>query len=263
MIRAIDHLVIACPDPDEAATLLESELGLAARGGGRHAGRGSWNRIAWLADGSYLELIGIDDADLASRSPVNAAAVRTLEAGGGLSTYALLVDDLDATVLGLRATGSSFGPRVHGSRTREDGELVEWWTSFPAGPLRPDAVPFLIQHAYVGAEWGAEALEERARLTHPIGSPVRLHGLDVRVEEPVLRAATLHDELQLDVRAVGDRAVTDVGPHVIRLVPAHDQPAAAVVHLTADVDARRSVEALGVRFVVEPAAVNARPAEGR
>ncbi len=79
MIRGIDHLVIACPDPDEAAATLESELGIAVTGGGRHPGAGSWNRIAWLADASYLELIGIDDPGLASKSPVSAAALRALE----------------------------------------------------------------------------------------------------------------------------------------------------------------------------------------
>src|SRR5688500_3141679 len=60
MIRGIDHLVIACAEPDQAAGELESALGLTAAGGGRHAGLGTFNRIAWLADGSYLELIGVD-----------------------------------------------------------------------------------------------------------------------------------------------------------------------------------------------------------
>ncbi|MDQ2674094.1 MAG: VOC family protein, partial [Chloroflexota bacterium] len=86
MIRGIDHLVIACTDPDAAAGELESQVGLVAGGGGRHAGRGSWNRIVWLADGSYLELIGIDDPELARQSPVGSAAVRALEEhGGGLA----------------------------------------------------------------------------------------------------------------------------------------------------------------------------------
>ena len=158
MIRGIDHLVIACADPDAAANELESTVGLTATGGGRHAGRGSWNRIVWLADGSYLELIGIADADLASRSPVGAAAVRALEAnGGGLATYALTEDDVEIAAAALGAIGA-FGPVAHGSRTRHDGEVVEWWTAFPLGDLGPDATPFLIQHAYTGAEWGADAL---------------------------------------------------------------------------------------------------------
>ena len=34
------------------AAELESTVGITCTGGGRHAGRGTWNRIAWLADGS-------------------------------------------------------------------------------------------------------------------------------------------------------------------------------------------------------------------
>ena len=204
MIRGIDHLVIACPDPDEAAATLESELGIAVTGGGRHPGAGTWNRIAWLADASYLELIGIDDPELASKSPVGAAALRTLESGGGLATYALLVDDIDLTVEGLQAAGATFGSPVHGSRTRDDGEVVEWWVAFPDRPLAVDGVPFLIQHAYVGAEWGpagpgrACPLRASDRISGPPARP-RHRGGRSRVD-----GATLHAELQLDFWALGD-----------------------------------------------------------
>jgi hypothetical protein len=254
MIRAIDHLVIACPDPDEAARLLESDVGLTATGGGRHAGMGSWNRIVWLADGSYLELLGIDDPDLAARSPVGAAAVRALASGGGLATYALLTDDLDGTLDTLRASGAAFGQPEHGSRTRDDGELVEWWTSQPDVPLAPDGVPFLIRHANVGAEWGPEALAERARFAHRHGSPVRLHALEIRSDDPSSLAATLHDALEVDVWAVSDLAVAEIGPHRLRIVPPHHLTTPAGLVLGADVPARTSAELLNLRFVLEPAA---------
>ena len=256
MIRGIDHLVIACADPDAAASALESQLGIVATGGGRHAGRGTWNRIAWLADGSYLELIGIDDAAIAKQSPVGAAAVRTMdEHGGGLATYALQADDLDATVAGLRAADSSLGPATHGSRTRDDGEVVEWWTSFPDSDLGPGGLPFLIEHAYTGAEWGTSALAERATFAHPIGSPVGLARLDIAAAEPPSAAAVLHAELGLDFWAVSDLAVADVGPHVLRLVPRREMATPAVVTLAADVESPRTAELLGLRFDVERAVV--------
>ena len=98
MIRGIDHLVIACVDPNAAAAELESSLGIACGGGGRHPGLGTWNRIAWLADGSYLELMGVDDREAALQGPVGAAAVAVLDAsGGGLATYALADDTLEVT----------------------------------------------------------------------------------------------------------------------------------------------------------------------
>jgi hypothetical protein len=259
MIRGIDHLVIACADPDVAAAELERALGVTATGGGRHAGRGSWNRIAWLADGSYLELIGIDDASLAGETPVGAAAVRVLEEhGGGLATFALRVDDVAATAAGLRAAGSSLGPVVHGSRTRDDGEAVEWWTSVPDAPLSA-TVPFLIEHARTGAEWGHEALEQRARFAHPVGSPVMLTRLDLAAADPPSLAARLHDELEIDLWAVSDLAVADIGPHVVRLVPRREMAVPAVVTLGAEVDSPRTAELFGLRFDVErvefPAAV--------
>lgn len=252
MIRGIDHLVIACSDPDGAADELTERLGLAVSGGGRHAGRGTFNRIAWLADGSYLELIGIDDRAAALRGPLGAATVRVLDAaGGGLVTFALLVDALDATVDALRAAGSAIGAVEHGSRTRPDGEVVEWWTAMPAQPLGPDMPPFLIQHAYTGTEWGSVALADRAAFRHPIGSPVALVGVDVAAGDPVEAAALLHAETGLDVHAVADLAVSGVGRHVIRYRPSREMAVPAVVRLSAAVDTSRTLELLGLRFDVE------------
>jgi len=256
MIRGIDHLVIACADPDAAAAELESALGLVCTGGGRHAGRGTWNRIAWLADGSYLELVGVDDRDLATQSPVGAAAVAVLDASeAGLATYALRDEALETTLGTLRASGSSIGPAVHGSRVRDDGELVEWWTAFPDMPLGPDAPPFLIQHADVGAEWGPAASAERAAFVHPIGSPVILARLDVATNDPPSTAAVLHEQLGLDFWAVADLAVADIGSHVLRLVPRREMPVPAVVTLGAQVGASQTVELLGMRFDVERVAL--------
>jgi hypothetical protein len=252
MIRGIDHLVIACADPDAAAGELEAAVGIASTGGGRHEALGTRNRLAFLADGSYVELIGLTDRDLAARAPVGAAALEALEShGGGLATYALRVDDLEELVATLSADGASYAPVAHGTRTRDDGEVVEWWTAFPTSRLGPDAPPFLIQHAYIGAEWDHEAMQERARFVHPIGSPVILARLDLATSDPPSLAAPLHTQLQLDFWAVADLAVADVGPHVLRLVPRREMPVPAVITLGAEVEAPRTAELLGVRFDVE------------
>ncbi len=253
MIRGIDHLVIACTDPDAAAADLEATLGLVAGGGGRHEGRGTRNRIVWLADGSYLELVGVDDADLARHGPVGAAVVRALEEhGGGLATYALGDADLETTSTALGVIGT-FGPVSHGTRTRPDGEVVEWWVAFPVTDLAPDATPFLIQHANVGAEWSLAAIAERAAFQHPIGAPVSLARLDVASADPPSTAASIHDALGTDFWAVADLAVAEVGSHVIRLVPRREMPVPAVVTLAAEIDVPRTAELLGLRFDVERA----------
>lgn len=246
MLKGIDHLVIACVDPDAAAAELESSLGIACTAGGRHERFGTRNRIAWLADGSYLELIGVTDADAAAASPVGAAVLRVLQdQGGGLATYALLVDDLEGSV------PDTFRPIAHGSRLRDDGELVEWWFAFPREPLSPTA-PFLIQHAYNGREWGQAAMAERARFVHPIGSSVALSRLDLAVADPPALATSLPERFGLDVRAAADLAVATIGPHLVRLVPRREMAVPAVVTLAAGVEAPLVADLLGLRFDVEP-----------
>jgi hypothetical protein len=67
----------------------------------------------------------------------------------------------------------------------------------------------------------------------------------------------LHGELQLDFWALGDLAVSEVGPHVLRVVPPGDIGPAVAVNLGAEVPSARTAEILGLRFVVEPAEVHA------
>lgn len=251
MVRGIDHLVIACADPDAAASELEAAVGIACTGGGRHEAFGTRNRLAWLADGSYVEIIGITDPELARRSPVGAAALRTLEErGGGLATWAAAVDDIEAAVAFLNGAGTAYGAPTHGTRRRDDGELVEWWTAVPDGPLAP-TVPFLIQHALTGAEWGPIALQERAQLVHPIGSPVRLTRLTLAVDDPPAAAARLGGALGVTVQAVADLAVGQLGPHELRLLPRREMPVPAAITLGAEVATPAAAELLGLRVGVE------------
>jgi hypothetical protein len=253
MIRGIDHLVIACDDPDAAAGELAATLGIACTGGGRHEAFGTRNRLAFLADGSYLELIGVSDPDLARRSPVGAAALQALETnGGGLATWAVLVDDAATAVAELNAAGASYGPPIHGTRRRDDEELVEWWTAVPDTPLSPVA-PFLIQHADTGAEWGPAAVEERARFVHPIGSPVRLLRVAIAVRDPQASAAVLGGALGVPVQAVTDLGVVQVGVHELRLVPRRDMAAPAAITLSADVETPTAAALLGLHVGVERA----------
>jgi hypothetical protein len=250
MIRGIDHLVIACSDPDAAAAELEQVVGLAGTGGGRHEDAGTFNRLVWLAD-AYLELVGVEDRELALAKPFGRAVVQALdERGGGLVTYALGDDDLELTAAALHAAGSALGPVIRGSRRRGDNELVEWWTAQPQ-EIGPDQVPFLIQHAYTGAEWSREALEARAAFAHPLGSPAIMVRLDLATNDPPGLAGTYAEQLGLEFWAVADLAVCTVGRHTIRLVPRREMQVPAVVTLGADIELPRSAPALGMRFDVE------------
>jgi catechol 2,3-dioxygenase-like lactoylglutathione lyase family enzyme len=212
----IDHLVVAVPDPDAAAALVEAAIGLAVTGGGRHELAGTYNRLAFLGD-TYLELIGVFDRDLVAApesSPVGRAAMAVLDDGReGLATYALAVDDVAAEVARLRAAGSPIGDGVPGSRRRADGEVVRWVTAFPT--LGPDRPPFLIEHEPAGAEWGPAARAARAAFRHPVGGAVRLAGLVLPVPDIEAASRRYRDELGLELDA-GD--TTRVGGQSIGLI---------------------------------------------
>jgi catechol 2,3-dioxygenase-like lactoylglutathione lyase family enzyme len=250
MITAIDHIVVGVPEPDDAARELTDRLGLAFGGGGRHPTLGTRNRLAFLGD-SYLELMGVDDPRLAAESPIGAAAMRAIEGGGGFATYALLDDAIETTVAALAAAGSSIGPVQQGARERPDGEVVEFWIASPER-LGPDAPPFLIKHAYVGPEWGTDARAARRATAHPIGSPVVLVRLELATADPMALAAEYSAHLGLEFWAVADLAVCTIGAHTIRLVPSREMEVPAAVVVGASVEVPRSVEALGMRFDVEP-----------
>lgn len=247
MLHGIDHVLIAAADPEVAARELEEELGLRATGGGHHAGLGTWNRLVFLNDGSYLELIGVENADEARRWAVGVAAMEALAQGGGFAGYALDCRPIEADVRVLGGYGSHIGPVVAGSRRRDDGEMVAWRSALPP-QIGAHGIPFLIEHLASGVEWSPEAVAERGRSAHPIGSRVLLDGLELPAREPEARAADYARDLGLAMRIVGGAVVTTVGPHVVRLVRAAEGTP-VTLRLAADV-APRQVELLGVRFAV-------------
>jgi len=250
MASGIDHVVLAVNDPDSAAAELTERVGFAFTAGGRHAGLGTFNRIAFLGD-AYLELMGVDDPAAAAAWPIGAAAMQALERGGGFATYALVDDAIRNTVARLRANGSSIGPVVHGGRERPDGERAEWWTA-AAPELGPDRPPFLIKHLASGVEWGRDALAARRDFVHPIGSPVRLVGVQLAVLDHIALASSCLADIGLEFLAVGESAVCAIGPHVLRLGPSHDSDARPTLLIGAGIDAPRRAEILGVDVEIRP-----------
>ncbi len=182
MLLGIDHVVIACPDPDAAADELEERVGLRAGGGGRHEALGTFNRLVWLGD-TYLELIGVFDRPSAERSWVGAPTVRALDRGGGLATWAVATDDLDGDIARLRADRSGLTDARAGERVRADGQVVRWRLASP-DVLGPDQAPFLIEHDRTAAEWTPADRAARQLASHPLRGPVRLECLEIPVADP-------------------------------------------------------------------------------
>ena len=94
MAMRIDHVIYATADLDAAAARVEAAIGVAARGGGRHDGIGTHNRIVPLG-GGYLELLAVADADEAAGSALGAAIQSRIAGhGDGLFAWAVAVEDV-------------------------------------------------------------------------------------------------------------------------------------------------------------------------
>jgi hypothetical protein len=254
MFLGIDHLVIAVTDPADAAAALDRVLGLAATSGGRHNALGTFNRLVWLGD-TYVELIGVFDRALAERSWIGAPTLRMLAIGGGLASWAIATDALDADLADLRAAGSDLGDSIAGERRRADGAVVRWRVATPRllGPSEP---PFLIEHDPAAAEWTPTDRAARSAQVHPLGGPVRLEVLELAVDD-------VNRTMQRFVRTAGLRfrpslsgggsRDADVGLQSIRLRLRRGGSGSAVIRLAAPVREDRVVELVGCRWVVRPA----------
>jgi hypothetical protein len=251
VLLGIDHLVIAVPDPDAAAAELEARVGLPAGGGGRHDRLGTFNRLVWLGD-TYLELIGVFDADLAAESWTGAPTLRALERGGGFATFAVAADAIDADVGALRSRGSELVTPIGGERTRPDGRVVRWRLS-TAARLDPDQPPFLIEHDPTGAEWTPADRAERAL------GPGRLTVLELAVDDVNRTSQAWLRTVDLRFRpslAGGGARDADIGPQIVRLRPRRGGsglgPADVTVHLAIGRAPPSDLEAIGVRWRVTP-----------
>jgi hypothetical protein len=257
MLLGIDHLVIACADPDAAVADLEREVGLRPGGGGRHDALGTYNRLVWLGD-TYLELIGVFDRDLAERSWIGAPTVRALDAGGGLATWAVATDDIDGDVARLNAGGAGLSEPIDGERIRPDGAVVRWRLSVPR-ELGPERQPFLIEHDPTAAEWSPDDRATRAIEVHPRGGTVRLTTLELSVADMPGTIAGLMRTVRIgpfrpSLAGRGARD-TNLGGQTLRLTLRSPMAGAGwpvpTVHLAVDATVGpRDVEIGGCRYVI-------------
>lgn len=241
MLLGIDHVAIATDDPDATAAALESKLGLAAASGGRHDALGTFNRLIWVGD-TYLELIGVFDADLAARSWLGQPVLASLERGGGFVTWAISVDDLDGALRWAPPDAGLVGP-LDGQRVRPDGRTVRWRLA------RPDPVsavaPIVIEHDRAAAEWTRDEREARFEERHPIGGRVRLVGFEVETPSPAAAAGALRRLLAAAVEPAGRGAVlVRLGHQEARFVTSRPR-GGAVVDVVADVPLRTRVTRIG------------------
>lgn len=247
MLLAIDHLIIACADPDAAAREIEAALGLAATGGGRHDAHGTFNRLIWLGD-SYVELMGVFDAVLAANSWWGAHMARLLSgAPAAYAGMALSSDDLTADIARLRAQGAQMSDPIPGDRQRPDGEVVRWRVGRLPEPDPQLGLVFLIEHDSRAAEWRPADRARRGAQLHPLGTPARLARVQVPVND--VRATTLRLLRQFGLQfrpALAGRGARDasIGTQTLRLAASLDPPGITIRGGTAT----QVVELVGCRW---------------
>ena len=185
-----DHLMHWVPDLDVATRDYQS-LGFTIQPGGEHPGVGTRN-AAWRVDARYVELITVHDERVARAGfgPAWPAIDATLRAGGGALAFAIIVDDVAATVTQLRSRGVSVEDEQTGSIQQPDGSTVSWALSFISEG--PSWAPFLISYGASVSEW-------RTRFEGFPIDPWSLDQIVVEVSEPAVDAAWLARVLGLSV----------------------------------------------------------------
>lgn len=164
----LDHAVMAVRDLRHAIDLFRDVIGLDARPGGRHAGRGTENAIIRFRD-SYLELLSLFDAEKeigasGLRGQVLADFLNSRE--GGLVGYCLATETITRQAEQLRTFGLNVPPPLAVSRTLPSGHVLKWHVLLVSGVNWRRPWPFLIQADPANAESSAA---EPPR-DHPLGA---------------------------------------------------------------------------------------------
>jgi hypothetical protein len=182
-----DHAIYAVRDFELAARRFRDDFGLAAVPGGRHQAWGTANWIVPLGS-SYIELIGVQDQEEASRSFIGQHLSAVLREGERFIGWVVRPELFDEAVerAGLEAS--------EGSRMRPDGQEIRWRSAGVEVTMQDPSLPFLIQ-------WLVPEQLHPGRM--PAEHRVQPNGIswvEVRGDEDVLRS-WLGDE-DLPVRVV-------------------------------------------------------------
>jgi hypothetical protein len=136
----IDHLVYAAPDLPAAVADMKERFGVGAQAGGKHIGLGTHNALLALGPRTYLEIIAPDpeQPEPPAPRPFGVDGVSR----GGLVSWALACDDIDAAVAEVRRRGYDPGEVVDGRRAGPTGTVLRW--RLTASSMGGGLVPFLI-----------------------------------------------------------------------------------------------------------------------
>jgi hypothetical protein len=92
----VDHVIYAVKDASLTAAALRRRYGLGAVEGVYHPNLGTHNWVVPLQWPQYLEILEVVDEETAARSAVGRLVAARVAQGGGLFTWAVRADDIDA-----------------------------------------------------------------------------------------------------------------------------------------------------------------------
>ncbi len=138
MLTGIDHIAIAVDDLDTAGRAFEA-AGFRVTPGGSHP-TGTHNALIPFADGTYLELIAIEDPVLGADHPW----FQRMAGKQGFVAFAVAADPLDYELARLASMEIISVNSRDGARQRPDGQQLRWKSSDLASDP-PVFLPFLIQ----------------------------------------------------------------------------------------------------------------------
>lgn len=145
--------------------------------GGQHTSLGTYNYLSYFGL-SYIEWIDIFDRELVEKAAAGdeymsfAATLQRTNYTEGLKRLCFRTDDIDALKGHLENCGLSvIGPTTM-SRTKPDGQVIEWQLLYIDDARKDRELPFFIQ-------WGS-ADSERAQQLHPLFQPLTVSAIHIQ-----------------------------------------------------------------------------------
>src|SRR5580698_10542756 len=159
----IDHVTVAGVSVEEMRKAFTFASGIPTEYGGPHSNHVTEMALASFPDGSYVELVGIqqraDPAALAAHT-----WSRFLCDNGGRCAFALGVADVSAEIHRLRGAGIRVGETEKSGRTRPDGSTLSWETADVGAGPHGSFFPFLLRD-----------FTPRENRVYPSGKPTSTH----------------------------------------------------------------------------------------
>ncbi|SHG32670.1 VOC family protein [Ornithinibacillus halophilus] len=155
---ALDHIVFAGKNAEEASQRYGSKFAIKAIKGGEHENWGTYNYLAYFSNHSYIEWMGIQNEEVAenSNNPLIQHLIHHIKNGEpGPFQIALRTDQMNDYINHFKKNNIAFKGPFEGHRIRPDGTELKWRMLFPSYDYTKEMLPFLI-------EW-----DEPIRLTGP------------------------------------------------------------------------------------------------